>query len=95
VAALRNPTLSSRKGFLSEKSDEELIAAAQTGQDPYQGVSLEASRRLRRSIDALRRSSDRYACVMVILTVALVFLTVVLTILTALLVHKELWLARP
>jgi hypothetical protein len=44
-------------------------------------------RRLRVSLDALRKSSDRYAKWMM-------FLTVVLTVLTALLVYKELWSAH-
>jgi hypothetical protein len=70
-----------------EQSDDELIAKAQSGQEGYQGVAVEAMRRLRNSIDALRESSDTYAKWMM-------FLTIVLAVLTALLVYKEFWLAR-
>jgi hypothetical protein len=65
-----------------QQSDDELIAKAQSGQEGYQGAAVEAMRRLRNSIDALRESSDRYAK-------WTMFLTIVLAVLTALLVYKE------
>jgi hypothetical protein len=69
-----------------KQSDEELVAEAQTGLRG-QGAVVEAMRRLRNSIEALRQSTNWYSGVMV-------FLTVVLTVLTALLVYKEFWGAR-
>ena len=67
----------------SEQTDEELIAEAPTGRRG-QGAVVEANRRLRNSIDALRRSNDWYSG-------AIVFLTFVLTVLTGLMVYKEFW----
>jgi hypothetical protein len=64
-----------------KQSDDELIAEAQTG-SRGQGAVVEAMRRLRSSIDALRQSFDYYATWMMALTI-------VLAILTALLVYKE------
>ena len=66
-----------------DQTDKQLADEAQTGLRG-QGAVVEANCRLRNSIEAMRRSTDRYSGVMV-------FLTVVLTILTALLVYKEFW----
>jgi hypothetical protein len=63
-----------------KQSDDELIAEAQTGLRG-QGAVVEAMRRLRISIDALRKSTDRYSWL-------LIGLTVVLAALTAVLVYK-------
>jgi hypothetical protein len=66
---------------LSDKTDDELIAEAQSGQERSQMVAVEVARRLRNSIDALRQSTDKYSLL-------LVWLTGVLTVLTAVLVYK-------
>jgi hypothetical protein len=76
-------------GDLSKKTDEQLIADAGSGQESYQRVSVEVARRLRISLDALRRSSDRYAWWMTVLTGILIVLTLVIAALTAALVYKE------
>jgi hypothetical protein len=69
---------------LSDKTDDELIAEAQSGQERSQMVAVEVARRLRNSIDALRQSTDKYSRL-------LVWLTGVLTVLTAVLVYKAFW----
>jgi hypothetical protein len=69
-----------------DQTDQQLADEAQTGLRG-QGAIVESNRRLRNSINAMRRSTDRYSGVMV-------FLTVILTILTALLVYKEFWGSR-
>jgi hypothetical protein len=68
-------------------SDDDLTISAQQQRYNAGGAVVESMRRLRVSLDALRKSSDRYAKWMM-------FLTVVLTVLTALLVYKELWSAH-
>jgi hypothetical protein len=75
---------------LSHKSDDQLMTEAGAGQEGYQRVSVEVARRLRISLDALRRSNDWYSKWMMGLTIAVAILTLVLTVLTALLVYQEL-----
>jgi hypothetical protein len=71
-----------------DQSDDDLLNKAQEGMKG-QGALVESMRRLRKSIDGLRESSDRYSKWVVGLTIVLVGLTIVLAILTALLVYKE------
>ena len=66
-------------GHEHERTDDEL-AAAEWGLRG-QGALVEAMRRLRNTLDALRRSNDRYSRLML-------FLTIVLTILTAVQLYK-------
>jgi hypothetical protein len=67
-------------GHEHERTDDELFAAAEAGLKGH-GAVVEAMRRLRNTLDALRRSNDRYSKLMS-------FLTIVLTILTAVQLYK-------
>jgi hypothetical protein len=69
-----------------ELSDEELRIQARSGQETYQAAAIEAIWRLRKSIDALRQSTDKYSWLLVWLTGVLAVLTAVLVVLTAVLV---------
>jgi hypothetical protein len=78
-----------------DQSDDELVAHAETGQEPFQGIAIEAMRRLRNSIDDLRESTDWYGKWMMALTIVLVFLTIILATLTGLLVYNDLGAGLP
>ena len=73
---------------LQDKTWDDLIAQAQSGQERSQMVQVEVARRIVTSVDDFRKSADRYSERLFWLNLILVALTAVLIVVTWLLVRR-------